>query len=79
MTTKENEPHSQNIDGESGLLFKACPNMIRSRCLILMSAEVLTEVVSISTNSIEDADDTYSPTVKELVSSIRKDGLPNRV
>jgi hypothetical protein len=49
--------------------------MIRSRCLILTSIEALTEVVNISTNSIEDADNTCFPTVKELVSSFRKDGL----
>jgi hypothetical protein len=52
--------------------------MIRSRCLILMYVEALTEVVNISTNSIEDADDTYFPTVQELVSSFRKDGLPEQ-
>ena len=60
------------------MLFEVCPNMIRSRCLILMCVEALTEVVNISTNSIEDADDTYFPTVQELVSSFRKDGLPEQ-
>jgi len=33
-----------------------------------MCVEALIGVVNISTNSIEDADDTYFPTVKELVS-----------
>jgi hypothetical protein len=57
-----------------GMLFEVCPNMIRSGCLILMCVEALT--VSISTNSIEEADETYFPTVKELVSSFTKGGLP---
>jgi hypothetical protein len=52
-----------------GMLFEVCPNMIRSGCLILMCVEALTEAVS--TNSIEEADETYFPTVKELVSSTR--------
>ena len=60
------------------LLLKVCPNMIRSRCLILICVEAFTEVVNISTNSIEDADDIYFPTVKELVSSFRKDRLPQQ-
>jgi hypothetical protein len=54
------------------LLFEVCPNMIRSGCLILICIEALTKAVSIS---IEDADDTYFPTVKELVSSFRKGRL----
>jgi hypothetical protein len=43
-----------------------------------MCVEALTKAVNISTNSIEDADDTYFPTVKELVSSFSKDGLPEQ-
>jgi hypothetical protein len=50
--------------------------MIRLGCLILMCVEALTEVVSVSTNSIEEADKTYFPTVKELVSSFTRGGLP---
>ena len=49
--------------------------MIRSQYLILMYIGAFTEAVNISTNSIEDADDTYFLTVKELVSSFRKDRL----
>jgi hypothetical protein len=60
------------------LLFEVCLNMIRSQCLILICVEAFTEVVNISTNSIKDADDTYFPTVKEPVSSIRKGGLPEQ-
>ena len=41
-----------------------------------MCVEALTETVKISTNGIGDADDTYFPTVKEFVSSFRKDGPP---
>lgn len=58
------------------MLFEVCPNMIRSGCLILICVEALTEAVSISTNSIEEADETYFPTIKELVTSFTRGGLP---
>jgi hypothetical protein len=57
------------------MLFEVYPNMIRSGYLILIYIEALTEAVSISTNSIEKADKTYFPTVKELVSSFTRNRL----
>jgi hypothetical protein len=56
------------------MLFKVCPNMIRSGYLSLIYIETLTEAVS--TNSIEEVDKTYFPTVKELVSSFTRGRLP---
>jgi hypothetical protein len=44
--------------------------------LILIYIEALTETLSISTNSIEEADKTYFPTVEELVSSFTRSRLP---
>ena len=41
-----------------------------------MCVEALTKTVNISTNCVEDTDATYFPTVKELVSSFSKGGLP---
>jgi hypothetical protein len=52
------------------MLFEVCPNIIRSGCLSLIYIEALTEAVS--TNSIEEADKTYFPSIKELVSFLRK-------
>jgi hypothetical protein len=59
----------------AGRLFKVRLNMIRPGCLILMCVGALTKGINISTNSIENVNDTYFPSVKELVSSFRKGGL----
>jgi hypothetical protein len=55
------------------MLFEVYLNMIRSGCLSLIYIEALTEAVS--TNSIEETDNTYFPSIKELVSSFRKGRL----
>ncbi|KAI9858489.1 MAG: hypothetical protein M1813_007442 [Trichoglossum hirsutum] len=60
IAAKEGELPSPRVDSKSGAVV----------------LEPLTEIFKSSNNSIEDAGDTYFPTVEELVSSFRRDRLP---